>query len=257
MSHLPCRLALSLLATALLASLAACTPNHGLTRAEGEALQSQVTILQDRVKQLEAAVQTLASRAANPGNPVVSLPDTTDPQRRLGRADAPVVIVEFSDLQCPYCRRFDQQTLPWLKREYLDTGKVRFESRDYPLDFHAQAVAASLLAHCAAREGKFWELREAVFGVQGSLATDGLEQAAAAVGLDAAKRAACAKDEPALRQAIEAEKSLGQSVGVQGTPSFLVGRVVNGKVEGTVLVGAGLPETFRKRLEPLLATPTR
>ena len=243
---------------ALLAlGLTACTPANTLTRAEGEALKAEVAGLQERVKQLESAVQALATRANNPGAALVSLPDTTDPNRRLGRADAPVVIVEFSDLQCPYCRRFDQQTLPWLKREYLDTGKARFESRDYPLDFHAQAVAASLLAHCAAREGKYWELREAVFKVQQSLSLDGLDQAAAAVGLDAAKQAACAKDEAAIRQAIEAEKTLGQSVGVQGTPSFLVGRVVNGKVEGTVIVGAGLPETFRKRLEPLLAAAAK
>lgn len=244
--------------SALLAlALTACTPANTLTRAEGDALKAEVAGLQERVKQLESAVQSLATRVNNPGAAVVSLPDTSDPGRRLGRADAPVVIVEFSDLQCPYCRRFDQQTLPALKREYVDTGKVRFESRDYPLDFHAQAVAAALLAHCAAREGKFWELREAVFKVQPSLPMDGLDQAAAAVGLDAAKQAACAKDEAAVRQTIEAEKALGQSIGVQGTPSFLVGRVVNGRVEGTLIVGAGLPETFRKRIDPLLAAPTR
>ena len=249
--------ALTALGALLATGLLACTPGNTLTRAEGDALKAEVAGLQQRVKQLESSVQALSSRAANPSAPTVSLPDTSDPARRLGRAEAPVVIVEFSDLQCPYCRRFDQQTLPWLKREYLDTGKVRFESRDYPLDFHAQAMAASLLAHCAAREGKFWEFREAIFGVQASLPTDGLDQAAATIGLDATKRAACAKDEAAVSQAIEAEKALGQSIGVQGTPSFLIGRVVNGKVEGTVLVGAGLPETFRKRLEPLLAAPTR
>lgn len=237
---------------------AACTPAGTLTRAEGEALKTEVATLQQRVGQLEATVKQLASRSTAPAEPaVVALPDTTDAARRLGRADAPVVIVEFSDLQCPYCRRFHQQTLPWLRKEYLDTGKVRFESRDYPLEFHAQALAAALLARCAAREGKFWELREAVFGVQGSLATDGLDQAAKAVGITAEQRARCDSDATATTQAIRAETDAGQAIGVRGTPSFLIGRVVNGKIEGSLLVGAGLPETFRKRIDPLLAAASK
>jgi protein-disulfide isomerase len=146
--------------------------------------------------------------------------------------------------------------LPWLRKEYIDTGKVRFESRDYPLEFHAQAMAAALLARCAAREGKFWELREAVFSVQGSLAADGLGQAAKAVGLAPELRARCDSDAATTTQTIRAETEAGQAIGVRGTPSFLVGRVVNGKIEGTLVVGAGLPETFRKRIDPLLtATP--
>jgi protein-disulfide isomerase len=244
----------TLLAATALLCLAACTPAGTLTRAEGDALKTEVATVQQRLTQLEATVKQLAARNAAPTEPaVVALPDSTDPARRLGRADAPVVIVEFSDLQCPYCRRFDQQTLPWLRKEYIDTGKVRFESRDYPLEFHAQAIAAALLARCAAREGKFWELREAVFSVQGSLAADGLDQAAKAVGLAPELRARCDSDAATITQTIRAETAAGQAIGVRGTPSFLVGRVVNGKVEGTLLVGAGLPETFRKRIDPLLA----
>lgn len=256
-SALPRRTGILLAAAATLC-LAACTPAGTLTRTEGEALKTEVATLQQRVVQLEATVKQLASRSAAPAEPaVVALPDSTDPSRRLGRADAPVVIVEFSDLQCPYCRRFHQQTLPWLRKEYIDTGKVRFESRDYPLEFHAQALAAALLARCAAREGKFWELREAVFGVQGSLAADGLDQAAKAVGLAPELRARCDSDAATTTQTIRAETEAGQAIGVRGTPSFLVGRVVNGKIEGTLVVGAGLPETFRKRIDPLLAAAAK
>ena len=248
----------TLLAAAATLCLAACTPAGTLTRAEGDALKTEVTTLQQRLAQLEATVKQLASRSTAPAEPaVVALPDSTDPSRRLGRADAPVVIVEFSDLQCPYCRRFDQQTLPWLRKEYIDTGKVRFESRDYPLEFHAQAVAAALLARCAAREGKFWELREAVFSVQASLAGDGLDQAAKAVGLAPELRARCDSDAATITQSIRAETEAGQAIGVRGTPSFLVGRVVNGKIEGTLVVGAGLPETFRKRIDHLLAAAAK
>ena len=69
----------------------------------------------------------------------------------VGDAKAPVTIVEYASMTCPHCAAFHTTVYPTLKQKYIDTGKVRFESRDYPLDFHAQAVAASLLAHCAAR----------------------------------------------------------------------------------------------------------
>jgi len=238
-------------------ALGACTPADTLRRAEGDSLKAEIASLEERVRQLEATVKTLSAARATGGSPTVSLADSTDPARRLGRAEAPVVIVEFSDLECPYCRRFDRQTLPMLKSEYLDTGKVRFESRDFPLDFHPQAIAAALLARCAARQGRFWELREAVYALPGKLSAAGLTDAAQAVGLGPDQRAECARDEAGARKAIDQEKALGQSIGVQGTPSFLVGRVINGKIEGTVIVGAGSIDTFRKRLDPLLAEPTR
>ena len=80
----------------------------------------------------------------------------------LGRADAPVTLVEFTDLECPYCRAFHVGAFERLKREYIDTGKVRFVSRDFPLDFHPNARPAALAVRCAGEQGKFWEMRHAV-----------------------------------------------------------------------------------------------
>lgn len=238
------RLAVALLAASL---LAACTP-PGLTRAEGEALKAEVATLRDRVAKLEATTAPEAPAAPK----VVSLPDSTDPARRLGRIDAPVVIVEFTDLQCPFCKRFHAQVLPALLRDYIDTGKVRFESRDFPLDFHAQALNAAVLARCAADAGKFWPFREAVFAQQAKLAAGGLGAAITAAGLPADFRATCDATAQQRAALVTAEATLGRSIGVRGTPTFLIGRVVNGNIEGTLLVGAGLPEAFRKRIEALL-----
>lgn len=238
------RLAVALLATSL---LAACAP-PGLTRAEGEALKAEVATLRDRVARLEAAAAPEAPAAPK----VVSMPDSTDPARRLGRADAPVVIVEFTDLQCPFCKRFHLQVLPFLQRDYIDTGKVRFESRDFPLDFHAQALNAAVLARCAADAGKFWPFREAVFAQQANLAADGLAAAITAAGLPADFRTRCDGTAQQRAALVAAEATLGRSIGVRGTPSFLIGRVVDGRIEGTLLVGAGLPEAFRKRIDALL-----
>jgi protein-disulfide isomerase len=98
------------------------------------------------------------------GSVVVS----TDDDPSLGDPNAPVTIIEFSDFQCPYCRRFWEQTLPQLKSEYIDTGKVRLVYRDYPLStIHPGALPAAMAAGCANEQGKFWEYHDQIFEEQG------------------------------------------------------------------------------------------
>jgi protein-disulfide isomerase len=80
----------------------------------------------------------------------------------MGRDDAPVTVVEFTDYQCPFCRKFESDSFTQLKKEYIDTGKVRFVSRDLPLDFHPNAPGAAMATRCAGDQGKFWELRNAM-----------------------------------------------------------------------------------------------
>jgi protein-disulfide isomerase len=81
----------------------------------------------------------------------------------LGKSDAPVTIVEFSDFECPYCARFMKDTYPQIKTKYIDTGKVRVVFRHFPLSFHASAQKAAEAGECAARQGKFSEFHELVF----------------------------------------------------------------------------------------------
>ena len=71
-----------------------------------------------------------------------------------------MTIVEYTDYQCPFCQRFHVAAFPELKRNYIDTGKVRFFSKDLPLDFHANAMRAAQAGRCAGEQGKFWELRD-------------------------------------------------------------------------------------------------
>ena len=77
----------------------------------------------------------------------------------LGRPDAPLTMVEFTDLQCPFCRQFILTSFDEIKKNWIDTGKLRYISRDFPLDFHAQAMPAARAARCAGEQGKFWEMR--------------------------------------------------------------------------------------------------
>src|SRR2546425_5629075 len=84
--------------------------------------------------------------------------------RTKGRTDAPVVVYEMSDFQCPFCRRFALETFPVIERDYILTGKVRWVFVNFPLSqIHRNAVAAAQVAMCAARQGKFWPVHDLLY----------------------------------------------------------------------------------------------
>ncbi len=178
---------------------------------------------------------------------------TTAPadQRILGSADAQVMIIEFTDLQCPYCARFARDTWPLLRERYVDTGKVRFATRDLPLPFHAFALPAAVAARCAGQQGKFWEYREALFRDQSLLGHERYAELAATFELDTQRFESCRAD-PAVLKVVRADAALAASSGIASTPSFVIGRVVNGEFEGEVIAGAQPYEVFQQRLDSLL-----
>src|SRR3989449_12798 len=171
-----------------------------------------------------------------------------------GRADAPVTLVEFSDYECPFCQRFFAMTFPALKKDYVDTGKVRFMFRDFPLDqIHPQARKAAEAAHCAGELGKYWEMHELLFQNQKALAPPQLAERARTVGVDGAKFDECLSSG---RHAVRVTRGLtdGAALGVQGTPTFVVGKTKPGDVvEGTPIRGAQPLETFRRIIDQTLA----
>src|SRR6266404_441152 len=154
----------------------------------------------------------------------------------LGNADAPVTLVEFSDYQCPFCQRFFATTLSALKKHYVDTGKVRYVFRDFPLDqIHPQARKAAEAAHCAGDQGKYWEVHDLLFQNQRALAPSELSEHARNLGLDAAAFDACLGSH---KQAARVSKGHtdGMAAGVQGTPGFVVAKTQPGdSVEGTLV----------------------
>lgn len=89
-----------------------------------------------------------------------------DDNEILGRTDAPITIVEFSDFQCAFCKRFTTQTLPQIQTNYIDTGAAKLVFRDFPLGFHQFAQAASEATECAGDQGKFWEYHDILFQYQ-------------------------------------------------------------------------------------------
>ena len=102
----------------------------------------------------------------------------------LGRSDAPVTIVEFTDLECPFCRRFETDTFPQLKQAYIDSGKVRFVSLDLPLPMHQFAMLAAEADRCAGDQDNFWQFRKAMFSSIAPIDKGTLDISARQLGLN-------------------------------------------------------------------------
>lgn len=169
----------------------------------------------------------------------------------LGRPDAPVTVIEFTDLQCPYCARFATGTFPKIRREYVDTGRLRYASRDRPLPMHEFAVPAAVAARCAGEQGRFWEYREALFAMQERLGAAPYEELARRFGIDLARFAECRAD-GRQQVAVRADLALAESFGIASTPTFVIGRLVDGVFQGETVRGAKTYEDFAARIDQLL-----
>jgi protein-disulfide isomerase len=171
-----------------------------------------------------------------------------------GTATAGVALLEYSDFECPFSRRFTSQTLPTIEHEYIDTGRVRLVFRYDPLEaIHPHAFAAARAAACAARQGRFWGLHDRIFA--GAAALDGgtLEADATGLGMDTAMFNACLAGND--RDRINRDQAEAKRVGVTGTPGFLVGPIQAGGLVHVTrrLVGALPVSVFRSALDDALA----
>jgi protein-disulfide isomerase len=161
---------------------------------------------------------------------------SADDDAALGNPNAPVTIIEFSDFQCPFCRKFWKETLPQIKKDYLLTGKAKFVYRDFPLvQIHPGATPAAEGAECAEEQGKFWEMHDAIFeeqGKQGSgtiqFTADDVKKWAAKIGLNTSKFNQCL-DSGKYKQEVDKDMADGSAAGVTGTPAvFVNGRLIVG-----------------------------
>jgi protein-disulfide isomerase len=171
-----------------------------------------------------------------------------------GRADAPVTIIEFTDLQCPYCARHALETLPRLKRDYVDTGLLRYSSRDLPLPIHPFALPAAVASRCAGEQGRFWDYRAALFASQAQLGMAPYPRIARDLGLDVERLEACRRD-GRQEAGVRGDLALARQQGIVGTPTFVIGRLVDGEFQAEVVSGAKPYEFFKAKLDALLAAP--
>ncbi len=160
-----------------------------------------------------------------------------------------VWVVEVSDFQCPFCRNWHEETYGQLKKEYIDSGKIRFAYINLPLPMHQHAREAANAAMCAAAQGRFWPMHDALFVSQPrwEKATDVasiFDSLATASGVSAAPYRACVKSS-ALAALIEADYDRAVKAGVNSTPTFLVG--------DQLIEGAQPIDNFRKVIDAALA----
>jgi protein-disulfide isomerase len=170
----------------------------------------------------------------------------------LGRPDAPLTMVEFTDLQCPFCRQFVMTSFDDIRRNWIDTGKLRYISRDFPLDIHAQAMPAARAARCAGEQGKFWEMRLGLMRNANLLSADYITKTAGDLKLESRAFMACIGSSKYDAE-IQAETAEGTRLGVGGTPTFVMGLTTATAVEGPILVGALPYPQFDAKLKELLA----
>ncbi len=179
----------------------------------------------------------------------------SDPRasRPLGRADAPVVVYEMSDFQCPYCRQFALTVFPTLEREFVHTGKVRFVYVNFPLTaLHRHAVAAAAVAMCAARQNRFWPVHDLLFQRQERWAAEKepgpyLLALADSAGAEPAELAQCVTSR-ATEPEIRADAARAARSGARSTPTFYI--------EGSLLEGAAPVEAFRQVLDSIYRSKT-
>jgi protein-disulfide isomerase len=169
----------------------------------------------------------------------------------MGSDSAPVTVVEFTDYQCPFCLRFTKTTFPYLKRDYIDTGKVRWVALNLPLPFHKDARKAAQSAHCAGEQDKFWEMREELFKNPQQMAEEQLPTHAASLGIDVEAFKSCMASDRHLADIDQDAKDAG-AVSLTGTPSFIIGKTASDKITGDVVVGAQPLNVFTAAIKKAL-----
>jgi protein-disulfide isomerase len=185
------------------------------------------------------AMAQSASEVAKP----VSLPDMA-----LGPANAPVTITEYASMTCPHCAAFNDTVFPKIKAEYIDTGKVRYVFREFPLDI--KAAAGSMLARCIAKDdaGKYFAVIDMLFKQQSDWVmkntTETLTRIGKQAGLSQQAVEACLKDQALLDKIAADQKYASEVLKVDSTPTFFI--------NGEKIKGEASFEEFSKRINPLL-----
>ena len=245
----------NLWASAIVAALAGCTgegPTLG-SLATGEAattaaLQAGTTPDAPAYNPFNERPATSAGRREVIANPTVAeiMQPGELPEMALGRHDAPVTIIKYASMTCPYCRQFQRETFPVLKREYIDTGKVRFIIREFPIGH--QSGLATIALRCVPPD-KYFVLYDKLMAQQATWVSqevrpDPIFKVVAQVGMTRAQFDSCRQNRGMI-QALNQIKERGRTLGVIGTPNFFVA----GKLVKSVI---GMKE-IREMVDPILA----
>lgn len=215
-------------------------------------IEERLASLEDRTAKMETDLTAALSGQGGAGgqqaqgdqaSPEAAVSAASEDDPFWGPEDAAVTIVEFSDFQCPFCRRFSTETLGLIRENYGD--EVRFVYRDFPISsLHEHAQKAAEAAQCAHEQGLFWEYHDLLFANQGALTVDDLKGYAQQVGADTDAFNDCL-DSGKNQQEVLLDLQDGRTAGITGTPGFII--------NGVQVSGAQPYETFQQILDQLLA----
>lgn len=223
-----------------------------ITREQADAIVNELKQIRQLLeKQQVQLAQAVAPRPAAPAPPQKVQMSVGNGWYSIGRDDAPVTLVEFADYQCPFCKRFQSDSYAQLKKNYIDTGKVRFVSRDLPLEFHPYALKAAEAARCAGDQKKYWELRDAIIADPAPPDDAVIKKAAASVSLDINAFQACVASDK-YKADVQKDASEAATLQISGTPSFVLAKSAKDKLDGTLIVGAQPFASFQSAIDALL-----
>lgn len=232
------------------------------TACAGRSIERRLARTEARLDSMAVTMTAVTRRlsggggAVRPDSATVVVPDPLI----LGRADAPVTIVEYTDFQCPFCARHATSTLPELRRKYIATGRVRYIVRDLPLvTIHPLARDAALVGRCIAELGaeRFWAYHDFLFAHQRGMTRDTILQAARSAGLPAKTAQECLAT---LRfdSDLEGDRRVAERAGLTGTPAFVIGPTAPGDtIRGVSITGAYPLSTFEEAIRAAMPNATR
>ncbi|MEN8204978.1 MAG: thioredoxin domain-containing protein [Pseudomonadota bacterium] len=242
---------LALTAVALLTSPAAMTEEAVDSATNPDVKMDAILLELKAIRQVLEKIEKQGGRTAKrPSKPTVATMNI-EGRPTMGSADAPVTVVEFADYQCPFCLRFSKTTFPHLKKNYIDTGKVRWVALNLPLAFHKDARKAAQGALCAGDQGKFWEMRETLFENPKAIGVQHLPGYAQELSLDVEAFNACLNSDRHL-DAIDKDAQDARGVKLTGTPSFIIGKSDSKKITGKVVIGAQPVNVFNSAIKQAL-----
>jgi protein-disulfide isomerase len=214
-----------------------------------EAVEKSVAATQAEIRELSTFLRGSISSPIEEIDPIQL--DVKTAQVK-GAADASVVLVEFSDFECPFCGQHFRTTYSQLVQKLVETGKLQYVFKNLPLQaIHPKASDAAEAAQCAANQQQFWQMHDRLFGNQQALARGDLRNHAASLGLNMPDYDACiARGDMAIR--VRNDLAEATKLGLTGTPTFFLGRRIGDQVRFTrKITGAQQFNVFRAAIQSL------
>jgi protein-disulfide isomerase len=218
-------------------------------------MESQQRATTDELKAIRQALESGRPLAQAPEAAATNIALALNDSAVKGNPDAKLTLVEFSDFECPFCGRYTRETYGQLDRDYVQTGKIRYVFRNFPIQqIHPHAMKAGIAGECARQQGKFWTMHDQLFANQQALEERDLVKAAGAAGLDLSvyERCVTGNAESKVRRDLEE----GARAGVTGTPYFFLGVAqADGRLKVLREISGAQPYTvFKSALDQVLAS---